>query len=227
MCGRYGFYKNDEFGERFGVDLGDIDLSDNYNVAPGQTMPVILDRGEGKVLELLRWGLVPVWAKDIKIGYKLINARSETLYEKSMWKSLIKSKRCLVPANGFYEWKKDATEPKKKQPFFIHPQEKKLFAFAGLWSSWKDVEGMEWNTYTIITTEPNKEMRNIHDRMPVILSQSDESAWLSHDNDNDRGAIEALLRPYHDGGLTMFEVSSDVNVTKNNDQHLIYPINSQ
>lgn len=228
MCGRYGFYKNDEFSERFGIDVGDIDLTDNYNVAPGQTMPIIVSLDNKPSVRLMRWGLVPVWAKDLKIGYKLINARSETLFDKPMWKSLIKSKRCLIPANGFYEWRKEPEGSKTvKQPYFIKPKDEKLFAFAGLWSTWKDVEGMEWDTYSIITTQPNKEMSAIHDRMPVILHQDDESSWLSPTNDSDRLAIEAVLRPFDNDGLEMWEVSTDVNAVKNNNEKLIYPLNSQ
>lgn len=179
-------------------------------------LPVITTEG----LELMRWGLVPQWAKDEKIGYKLINARSETVFDKPMWRSIITKSRCLVPANGFYEWQKRADG---KQPYYIHPTDTDLFAFAGIWTRWQ-YEGRERHTYSILTTEPNREMVNIHDRMPVILHRDDEAQWLAADTRED---IEPLLRPYPDGHLDMYEVSKSVNVTSANDETLIGPVNSQ
>jgi putative SOS response-associated peptidase YedK len=192
-------------------------------------MPVVTEDESGRKAEIMKWGLIPVWAKDPNIGYKMINARAESIFEKPAWRNVIKRKRCLIPADGFYEWNKIIGDNKKPQkvPYYIHPKDEDLFAFAGVWETWKDVEGIEWHTYSIITTEANKDMRWLHDRMPVILHQEDESSWLAPSHNDDRGAIEALLRPYEDGGLDMFEVSSDVNVTKNDDAKLIYPINSQ
>jgi putative SOS response-associated peptidase YedK len=230
MCGRYTLHKKTkEIAKRFDAKESVKDIRENYNVAPGQIMPVITENDEGRTLELMKWGLVPFWAKDPNIGYKMINARAESVFEKPAWRNVIKNKRCIIPADGFYEWDKILDNAKKvqKQPYYIHPKQTNLFGFAGVWETWKDVEGLEWKTYSIITTEANKEMSAVHDRMPVILHQEDESSWLSHSYDGDRGAIEALLRPYEDGGLEMFEVSRDVNVTKNNDERLVYPLNSQ
>lgn len=228
MCGRYTLHKKvDELAERFNVATMSADLRDNYNVAPGQIMPVITEDESGKRhLELMKWGLIPVWAKDPAIGYKLINARDDTIFEKPMWRSVILKKRAIIPADGFYEWKRPVEPKGKKQPFYIHPKQVDLFGFAGVWETWKDVEGKEWKTYSIITTDPNKEMASVHNRMPVILHQEDESSWLEPSKVT-RDDIEPLLRPYEDNGLEMFEVSSDVNVTRNNDAKLIYPINSQ
>lgn len=227
MCGRYTLTQTEKIAERFNLAVHP-ELHANYNVAPGQTMPVITEDEDGRKLELMKWGLIPRWAKDPRLGYKLINARSETMFDKPMWRSVIKSKRCLIPADGFYEWDKILGGKKEqKQPYYIHPKGIELFAFAGVWETWKDLEGLEWKTYSIITTEPNKEVAMIHDRMPVILHQEDESSWVSPPNNKDRGAIEALLRPYEDDSLEMYEVSRDVNVTKNNDNHLVYPLNSQ
>ncbi len=193
-------------------------------------MPVIIQNDSGRHIELMKWGLIPVWAKDPKIGYKLINARDDGIFEKPMWRSVIKRKRAIIPADGFYEWKK-LPDPKAKDkivkhPFYIKPKNTDLFGFAGIWEVWRDAEGKQWPTYSIITTDPNKEMKNIHDRMPVILHKEDETDWLSPANNENRSAIEKLLHPYEDNGLEMFEVSSAVNITKNNDQKLIYPLNS-
>jgi len=225
MCGRYTLHqKTKDIAKRFNV-AAPQDIHDNFNVAPGQIMPIITQTESGRQLELMKWGLVPVWAKDPKIGYKLINARAETMFEKPMWRNAIRKRRCLVPADGFYEWKK-LTEDKKarKRPYYIHPKQTDLFAFAGIWESWHDAEGLEWKTYSIITTEPNKEMAKIHDRMPVILHKEDEPAWLDPGHNDDQSAIEPLLLPYHDDGLDLYEVSADVNSPRNNDEHLIYAL---
>jgi putative SOS response-associated peptidase YedK len=209
MCGRYVLYEIDELADHFNVEIP-AGLHPNYNAAPTQTMPVITDTG----LELMRWGLIPTWARDEKIGYKLINARSETVFEKPMWKSIVTKHRCLVPANGFYEWHKQTDG---KHPFYIHPKEFGLFSFAGIWSSWKH-GGIEWHTYSIMTTKPNTEMIAIHDRMPVILHPDDEALWLSADTHDE---IEALLAPYTDNSLELYEVTKEVNTIKANDASLI------
>lgn len=225
MCGRYTLHhKAKTLVDRFDTQSIKEELRDNYNVAPGQFMPVVInEQGEAK-LELMKWGLIPFWAKDPKIGYKLINARAETLFEKPMWRNVIKSKRCLIPADGFYEWKRVNEDSKgQKRPYYIRPKQEDLFSFAGVWESWKDVEGLEWKTYSIITTEPNKEMSRIHDRMPVVLHRKEESLWLDQSLDN-KDDIELLLRPYDDGSLEMYEVSTDVNSPKNNNPELIYEL---
>ena len=229
MCGRYTLHqKTDAIATRFNLATIPGVISPNYNVAPGQTMPIITEDEQGRHLEFMKWGLVPVWAKDPKMGYKLINARSESIFEKPMWRSVIKRKRAIVPADGFYEWKKLADQSSKskvaKQPYFIHPKQTDLFGFAGVWETWKDANGQELKTYSIITTEPNKEMCAVHDRMPVILHKEDEASWLSPDHNDDRSTIESLLRPYEDDGLDMYKVSVDVNAVQNNTNKLIYPL---
>jgi len=215
MCGRYVLYEVDELRDLFNVE-GLQDLEPNYNTAPTHLMPVYTAEG----LDRMRWGLIPSWAKDEKIGYKLFNTRSETVYEKPMWKGIVKRNRCLIPANGFYEWKKSDDG---KTPFYIHLPDEKLFSFAGIWETWKH-EGKEWQTFSIMTTTPNKEMANIHDRMPVIIDRSDYDMWLSADDQSD---IEALLQPIKDGSLVMHEVSKDVNTVKTNNDELLKPINSK
>jgi len=227
MCGRYTLHhKTSNVAKHFGVTGTLLDIPENYNAAPGQIMPVITEDDNGRRLELMKWGLVPGWAKDPRIGYKLINARAETLFDKPVWRNLIRRRRCLIPADGFYEWQK-VTEGQKlvKQPFYVHPKQTELFAFAGVWDAWHDVEGMEWKTYSIITTDANAEMSTVHDRMPVILHPDDEAAWLAPAHNDDRSFIDSLLHPYDDGGLEMYEVSSEVNATRNNDKMLIYPLN--
>lgn len=214
MCGRYALYDFEELYDEYSVPK-DFDILPNYNTAPTQTMPVITQNG----IEMMRWGLIPRWAKDEKIGYKLINARSESVFEKPIWKSVIAKNRCLIPANGFYEWQK---REDGKQPYFIQLDDDPMFMFAGIWETWKH-DNLIWNTYSILTTTPNKEMTGIHDRMPVILHKDDEAQWLAADKRED---IEPLLTPYEDAHLHMFEVSKDINITKANDKTLILPINS-
>ena len=215
MCGRYALFDIKEIENDYPLPA-DYEFVPNYNVAPTQTMPVITEEG----MTLMRWGLIPSWSKDEKIGYKLINARSESVFEKPIWKAVITRKKCLIPANGFYEWKKAEDG---KQPFFIYPKDQNIFMFAGVWETWKH-EGREWHTYSILTTEPNKEMALIHDRMPVILQKEDWSQWLGADDEED---IQPLLYSYSDDGLETIEVSKDVNVVKVNNNTLILPINSK
>ena len=215
MCGRYVLWEVDELTKLFNVD-GLQDLEPNYNAAPTHLMPVY----PGEKMINMRWGYIPVWAKDEKIGYKLFNTRSESVFEKTMWKSVIKRNRCLIPANGFYEWKKTADG---KTPFFIHLPDEKLFSFAGIWDTWKH-DGKEMQTFSILTTTPNAEMKDIHDRMPVIIDKGDYDMWLSADNEDD---IKVLLQPLKDGSLDMHEVSKDVNFVKTNNKDLIKPLNSK
>lgn len=209
MCGRYTLYTTDELEDRFRLEVSET-IKPNYNTAPTQNMPVITTDG----LQIMRWGLIPAWAKDEKIGFKMINARAETVFEKPMWKGIIKRNRCLIPANGFYEWKKQGDE---KLPYYIHLSDEELFAFAGIWETWKH-EGSEWNTFTILTTAPNSEMESIHDRMPVILDKSEEEDWLFA---KDPGVYGSLLNSLPDNSLEMHEVSKEVNTVKVNNAVLI------
>lgn len=228
MCGRYTLHqKAEHIAARFNLASVPNHITENYNVAPGQTMPVIHQDDMGRHLECMKWGLIPAWAKDPNIGYKLINARDDGIFEKPVWRNLITRKRAIIPADGFYEWKKSIRAKGHKQPFYIHPTHNDLFGFAGVWEVWKNPDGQEIKTYSIITTEPNKEMRHIHNRMPVILRPEDEAGWLSPSHNDNRVIIEAYLRPYEDNCLETFEISSEVNFVKNNNQKLIYPIHSK
>lgn len=215
MCGRYVLYDLEALDTLYPLPTDDS-IEPNYNAAPTQTMPVVTEEG----VRTMRWGLIPKWAKDPKIGYKLINARSETIFDKPVWKSIVTRRRCLVPANGFYEWQ---NRDEGKQPFYIYVKDQPLFMFAGVWESWLH-EGREWETYSILTCDPNQEMADIHDRMPVILHKDDHAQWLAADRKED---ILPLLMPYTHGGLDMFEVSKQVNIVRANDQTLIMPANSK
>lgn len=228
MCGRYTLHqKVQSLKEHYNVKHVPHGLKENYNVAPGQFMPVVTS-GDGKPeLDVMKWGLVPAWAKDPKIGYKLINARDDTIFNKPVWRNIILRQRCLIPADGFYEWQKITVASKEqKQPFYIKPKQADLFSFAGVWETRKDAEGLELKTYSIITTSPNKEMKTIHNRMPVILHQEDYTSWLEPPTQIKEN-LEYFLRPYEDDGLEMYEVSRDVNAVRNNNIKLIYPIDYQ
>lgn len=227
-CGRYVLKAEpDELAEHYNLAAKPKGIKPNYNVAPGQILPVVTADEDGAHLEMMKWGLIPVWAKDPNIGYKLINARDDSIFERPVWRGVILKKRALIPANGFYEWQKPPEGSRRpKQPFYVHPKQTGLFSFAGVWEAWKDAEGHPWKTYSIITTEPNREMGAIHNRMPVILHPDEEAAWLDPAKTT-RQQIEPFLHPYEDKGLEMFKVSTDVNVARNNDSKLILPINSR
>lgn len=228
MCGRYTIYQTGELKSRYQITGSEQDellsrLRANYNVAPGQKLPVITRHSPNRI-EIMRWGLIPVWAKDERIGYKMINARAETVFEKSTWKRPILTNRCLVPANGFYEWQ---TTDDGKQPFFIRLRNIELFSFAGIYDRWTHKEtGEVIHSYSILTTDANREMQGIHDRMPVILKPEEEDRWLEPSNDTPE-SIADLLKPFEDGMLEAYEVSTDVNSPRHNDESLIYPINHQ
>ena len=214
MCGRISLAgTRQRLEERFNVLAPDY--QQNYNAAPTQLLPVILDAASDHVT-MCRWGLIPQWAKDEKIGYKMINARAETVQQKPAFADSFKSRRCLVIADGFYEWKQEGG--KTKIPYRITIEDGDFFAMAGLWSSWVR-DGNEFKSFTIITTPANNQMSALHDRMPVILYPEDESTWLTSPSK----AQESLLAPYHKP-LRMYMVSPLVNSPKNNNPQLIEPV---
>jgi putative SOS response-associated peptidase YedK len=169
----------------------------------------------------MKWGMVSQWAKDSAIGYKMINARAESVFDKPAWRGPVKYHRCLVPAHGFYEWQ--AMPTVGKQPYYITPADQGLFAFAGLFDIWHDNQTNELWSFSICTTAANRDMAAIHDRMPVILAGNEEAQWLDPSRQN-REAIEPLLHPYPEDNLKIVAVSSQVNTVKNNSQQLIYPL---
>lgn len=172
-------------------------------------MPVILNSDQD-TLTLARWGLVPLWAKEEKIGYKMINARAETIFEKPAYRSSIKNKRCLIPADCFYEWKKEGA---KKQPWCIRLKSQETFTFAGIWDCWQD----ELITCSIITCAPNALMAPIHDRMPVILKPEDEPRWLGDD-------FQSLLKACSPAKMEVFPISLQINSPSNNTPEIIKPV---
>lgn len=223
-CGRYSIQASaEELRKRYNLAKGKGDITKSFDVKPGQMLPVITEQESGKPeLDLMKWGLIPVWAKDPKFGYRLFNARDDNLFKSPVWRGVILKKRAIIPATGFFEWTKPEKGSKTpKQKFYFHPKGLEILSFAGIWETWKDSEGKEWKTYSIITTEPNKEMSSVHDRMPVILHPEDEASWLDPSKVT-RDDIEPLLRPLEDGALIMHTVSRDVNSTKNNEENLIY-----
>lgn len=200
--------------ERFGVGFSWL-WKPRYNIAPSQQVPIITNTSPEKVV-MARWGLIPSWSTTIDIGQKMINARSETLTEKPSFSNLLKTKRCLVPADGFYEWKTTGTS---KQPYHIHLADKSIFAFAGLWDVWKDrTTGQEIVSFSIITTEPNDLLRPIHDRMGVILPYESERLWL------DKPDL-SLLVPYMSTPTEAVKVSKLCNYPSNDVPECVLPLN--
>ncbi|MBO8157086.1 MAG: SOS response-associated peptidase [Bacillaceae bacterium] len=211
MCGRFTLLAEElEILERFGIGHKLEHYEPRYNVAPGQDVLCVVNDGEKNKAGYLRWGLVPFWSKDPKIGYKMINARAETASSKPSFKHLMTRKRCLIIADSFYEWKKSG---KHKQPLRISLKNRKLFAFAGLWDRWKQGE-KELVTCTILTKEPNDFMKDIHNRMPVILPEEYEEAWIEPEK-RDPEQMRDFLLGLPDEDLTAYEVSTYVNSPKN------------
>lgn len=227
MCGRYSLTRKEaELVERFGIEQLLVEneaLRPRYNIAPTQMVPVILDQDGERVLAEMKWGLIPFWAKDPKKTKPIINARSESIAEKPFFKQAANMRRCLIPANGFYEWKK---ANKEKIPLFIHMENQQLFAFAGLWDQWKSPEGELLRSCTIITTEANDKMSPVHDRMPVIVRPEHEAIWLDS-SIKDIEKLRAVLEPLENSALDMYRVSSEVNSPRKDVPELIEPVPAQ
>jgi putative SOS response-associated peptidase YedK len=234
MCGRFRIAKKKEIlEEAFGVDDGtnDEDWNPRYNVAPGQEIAIVRQDASSPVrlLTRARWGLIPSWAKDPSVGFKLINARSETAADMPAFREPLRLRRCLIPADGFYEWKR---EGKKKLPFCFTLTDEAVFAFAGLWDEWKSplpatapgrrsssrngVEGPAIATCSILTTTPNRLMQDIHDRMPVILEPDAYELWLDP-GFKKVAELQPLLKPYPAEAMRRYRVSQRVNQAKNDD----------
>ena len=217
MCGRYVITTAPEAIRRWFATAGfPANFPPHYNAAPGQDLPVIQlqpETGE-RVLGVLRWGLIPYWSKDPKIAWKCINARGETVKITSAFRSAYQSRRCLVPAEAFFEWKKNG---KTKQPYAIALRTRELFAFAGLWENWKDPKTDEWlRTFTILTTQPNELVAPLHDRMPVILAPESYDRWLGGEPDPTE-----LIRPCPADEMITWPVSVRVNTPKNDDSAIL------
>ncbi|WP_336825303.1 SOS response-associated peptidase [Sporosarcina sp. USHLN248] len=223
MCGRFTlFAPYEEIMDRFEIASAfeATDYVPSYNIAPSQQVVAVINDGQKNRLGYLRWGLIPPWAKDEKIGYKMINARAETIAEKPSFRNAFKRKRCILPADSFYEWQR---RDGQKIPMRIKLKDDGIFGIAGLYEKYVAPSGMIIHTCTAITTEPNELMRPIHDRMPVILHKEDEAMWLDPKN-NDIHSLQSLLKPFNEEQMEAYIVSSQVNSPKNNEKALIMPI---
>jgi putative SOS response-associated peptidase YedK len=224
MCGRFTlFAEYDDILNRFDIEAAiEQDLyQPSYNIAPSHSVLSVINDGTRNRLGYLRWGFVPSWAKDDKIGYKMINARAETLAKKPSFRQAFKHRRCLIIADSFYEWKKGPN--KTKTPIRIKLKSNEIFAMAGIWERWKSPEGNTLFSCSIITTTPNELMKDIHDRMPVILQKEDEKAWLDPYLDNS-STVSHLLKPLNAEKLEAYEVSPLVNSPLNNSPNLIQKV---
>jgi putative SOS response-associated peptidase YedK len=221
MCGRFTLTVDpDQLQQQFGLKQPPpAALAPRFNIAPSQAVAVVANNAE-RVLELFQWGLIPSWAKDPKIGNKLINARAETLAEKPSFRSALKRRRCLVVADGFYEWKKEGSA---KTPMYIQLKDGRPFAFAGLWEVWQPPAGSPVKTCTIITTEPNALLAGIHNRMPAILPPEGYDTWLTP---GELPTVEALalLQPYDPAQMKATLVSSRVNSPAVDMPELVLPL---
>jgi putative SOS response-associated peptidase YedK len=219
MCGRFTLTLEIS-ALQMAFDLGEqtVVWQSNYNIAPSTQVPILSNQQPGKI-QLFRWGLIPSWSKDPSIGAKMINARSETLQEKPSFRSAFQSRRCLIPADGFYEWKNTGTS---KIPYYFHKPDHSPFLFAGLWDSWMGAGNVEpVHTFTILTCSPNSVVAPVHDRMPVIFDWESGKIWLKSDQDSAR--LQAMLKPVKDSFLASYPVSSKVNSPGNNSKECIQP----
>lgn len=220
MCGRYSLIADiQELARQFEFDGTGFENSPRYNVAPTQSVLTVTNRDERQA-EYMRWGLIPSWAKDASIGNRMINARGETVAQKPSFRNALTRRRCLVLADGFYEWQKVG---KGKRPMRIVLNSREPFAFAGLWETWRDPEGETVRSCTIITTEANDLLRPIHERMPVILPKELEEFWLDGDV-TDSAALTNVLSPYNEELMEAYQVSPLVNKATNNGADLIVPV---
>jgi putative SOS response-associated peptidase YedK len=223
MCGRYRLSRRKEvLAEHFGADFADLDWEPRYNIAPTQSVPVIRrdDRGPTLHASLIRWGLIPSWATDPTIGARTINARSETAASKPSFREPLQKRRCLIPADAFYEWVRQA---KRKQPICFEVGDGGIFAFAGLWDRWRSPDGHAVETFTILTTTPNALLADVHDRMPVILARGHYDRWLDPTM-QDVASVVGLLKPFDSKLMNRYPVSTRVNLVTNDDPECSTPV---
>jgi putative SOS response-associated peptidase YedK len=226
MCGRFTLTLDpDELREAMPYFEFPSGMSRRFNIAPGQPIAAIPNDGQNR-LDFFVWGLIPSWAKDPQIGNKMINARAETLAEKPSFRNAFKRRRCLILADGFYEWKSEEQNGRTiKTPMYIKFKDNHPFAFAGLWETWQATDGSEVRSCAIITTEPNAFMKQIHNRMPVILPQTQYAKWLDP-KEADPASLQGLLIPYPPEELNAFPVSRRVNDPANDTAECILPAES-
>ena len=223
MCGRYSLIADlGELARRFEFDGDWLSFEPAYNVAPTQEVLTVVG-GETRRGGFMRWGLIPWWAKKVSIGSRMINARAETVAEKSAFRDALRRRRCLVIADGFYEWQRAGAA---RKPMRVVLRSGEPFAFAGLWSVWKDPDGNRIPSCTIITTTANDLLSPIHDRMPVVLPREMEAFWLDGSVE-DHDALRSVLNPYPNDAMEVYEVSSLVNSAANDGPEVIEPSASQ
>lgn len=222
MCGRFTLTVDpSDLQEAFyWVNFGNADITPRYNIAPTQGVPVVTNNGENR-LDIFTWGLVPFWAKDPSIGSRMINARAETISEKPSFRNAFKRRRCLILADGFYEWQK-IPNTKVKIPTYIRMKDRVPFAFAGIWEDWHSPDGSQILSTTIITTEPNELVKPIHNRMPVILPEVDYETWLTPGEVAPQ-KLTPLLVPFDETLMEAYPVSRFVNSPKNDSPDCIRP----
>ncbi len=226
MCGRYGISVTKKelkeyLGEHYNIDVLDENIIvPQYNIAPGQNVVSLINDGTKYRVGLLKWGFVPPWSKDEKIAYKMINARSETLKDKPAFKKSFYQRRCVIIADGFFEWYRTNST---KTPYYFYLKDNRIFGFAGLYTVFKRADGTTLNTCTIITTKANSLMEDIHDRMPVILNEGTAKQWLNPKL-KDAESLEKILVQYDSKEMGLHQVSSRVNKTENNDIDIIKKI---
>lgn len=220
MCGRYSLSKPlKSIAEHFSIRLSLPHFQERYNIAPSQMAPVILPIQGRRELQEMRWGLIPAWAKDIETGYRMINARAETIAEKPSFKRSFETKRCLVAADGFFEWQPSGND---KIPHYIFLKSRELFVFAGIWSEWKHKEELI-RSFSIITTSANSKLRSIHERMPVILPPKYYDTWLAPDSNPQ--TLHRLLSPYPSEEMECHIISKMINSPKNDCPECLTPKN--
>jgi putative SOS response-associated peptidase YedK len=223
MCGRFSAtFSFRDIVARWNLSAH-FELAPRYNIAPSQSVPVIVRGEKGNEARVMKWGLVPSWAGDASIGNRIINARAETLLEKPSFKKLVSQRRCLIPADGFYEWRRDGN---RKIPVWIHLKKNEPFAFAGLWDCWRDFDaGSELYSFTIITTEANAFVRPIHSRMPVIYDAALGKQWLEHPGDSAM-FLSTVLAPSPAGRMEAWDVSPLVNAPEYDMPECIRPVSA-
>ena len=223
MCGRYASARSvQDLAVAFGIreDHVEADVVADWNVAPTKQIVAALDRGAGAVLTTLRWGLVPIWADDPSVGFRMINARLETAWEKPAFRPALEARRCLIPADGWYEW--SARPDGVRQPYYLAPDDGRLLAFAGLWEVWRDADGRPLPTATILTGAAPADLRDLHDRAPVVLPPDSWAGWLDPSNEPDD--VRRLLRPTPPGVVRARPVSLAVGDVRANGPELVEPV---
>ena len=221
MCGRFALSKSDRIDwAQFGVRRGPL-LPPHWNLGPGRPIASVRNMGEGAEVAMLTWGLVPFWAKDRSIGQRLSNARAESVHEKPAFRAAFQKRRCLIPADGFYEWQA-VTGSARKQPWFVHRPDEGVFALAGLWERWQPPAGDVLESCTVLTTAANALMAPIHERMPVIIDAARRAEWLSPETD--AVSARALLAPWAAADMLAYRVSTRVNTQAHDDAACIAPL---